>query len=280
MRRPLESTVIPYVLIAPYYFAGKIPLGGMTQTAGAFDQVATTMSFFITLYTTLADYKAVVDRLTSFDEAIDRALEAGAESALTAREGATPELRIDDLSLGLPDGRRILEAHGLALNEAGTQAKARLGTTLNASAVGLIKNPIMLAILTGTLLSAFGIGLPAPVLKTVDLFAAASAPVALFAIGASLVGLQVRGLGGDAGQIVIGKLLIHPLLVYFGFRLVGPVDPALKSTGIIMASMPMVSIYPLLGQRYGLGDMCAAALLISTMVSVLTITLVIWLVGP
>ena len=47
-----------------------------------------------------------------------------------------------------------------------------------------------------------------------------------------------------------------------------------------MASMPMVSIYPLLGQRYGLGDMCAAALLISTMVSVLTITLVIWLVGP
>src|SRR5215212_126429 len=107
----------------------------------------------------------------------------------------------------------------------------------------------------------------------------ASAPVALFAIGASLVGLQVRGLGGDAGQIVVGKLLVHPLLVDLGFTLAGPVDPALKSTGIIMASMPMISIYPLIGQRYGLGDMCAPALLISTMLSVLTITLIVRLVG-
>ncbi len=168
----------------------------------------------------------------------------------------------------------------LALAEAGTQARAQLGTTLKASAAGLIKNPIMIAILLGTLLSAFGIGLPAPVLKTIDLFAMASAPVALFAIGASLVGLQIRGLGGDAGQIVVGKLLVHPLLVYLGFELVGPVEPALKSTGIIMASMPMISIYPLLGQRYGLGDMCAAALLLSTMLSVLTITLIVSLVGP
>jgi vitamin B12/bleomycin/antimicrobial peptide transport system ATP-binding/permease protein len=109
------NAVIPYVLIAPYYFAGKIPLGGMTQTAGAFARVESTMSFFITFYTTLADYKAVIDRLTSFDVAIGRAREVGAASALTVREGATPELRIDDLSLGLPDGRRILEAHGLVL---------------------------------------------------------------------------------------------------------------------------------------------------------------------
>jgi malonate transporter and related proteins len=168
----------------------------------------------------------------------------------------------------------------LAMAEAGTQVRASLGTTLKASAAGLIKNPIMMAIVAGTLLSVFGIGLPAPLLKTVDLFATASAPVALFAIGASLVGLQIRGLGGDAGQIVVGKLLVHPLLVYLGFKLVGPVDPALKATGIIMASMPMVSIYPLLGQKYGLGEICAAALMMSTIFSVLTITLIIWLVGP
>src|SRR4051812_14291972 len=109
------NAVIPYILIAPHYFAGKIPLGGMTQTAGAFDQVATTLSFFITFYTTLADYKAVVDRLTGFDAAIDRAGAVGAGSRLTVREGGTPALHIDDLRLGLPDGRTILEAHGLVL---------------------------------------------------------------------------------------------------------------------------------------------------------------------
>jgi len=73
------------------------------------------MSFFITFYTTLADYKAVVDRLTSFDAALDKAGEVGAASALTVREGATPELHIAELALGLPDGRRILEAHGFVL---------------------------------------------------------------------------------------------------------------------------------------------------------------------
>src|SRR4051812_33077827 len=114
------NAVVPYILIAPYYFAGKIPLGGMTQTAGAFSRVESTMSFFITFYTTLADYKAVVDRLTSFDAAIDRAGAVGAASRLTVREGATPELHIDDLRLGLPDGRTILEAHGLVLRPSET----------------------------------------------------------------------------------------------------------------------------------------------------------------
>ena len=54
----------------------------------------------------------------------------------------------------------------------------------------------------------------------------------------------------------------------------------LKATGIIMVSMPMVSIYPLLGQRYGLGDVCAAALMIATIVAVATITVITWLIAP
>jgi predicted permease len=81
-------------------------------------------------------------------------------------------------------------------------------------------------------------------------------------------------------QIAAGKLLLHPLAVALAFRLVGPPDPALKATGVIMASMPMVSIYPLLGQRYGLGDVCAAALMIATVLAVATTTVVIWLAAP
>jgi putative ATP-binding cassette transporter len=109
------NAVVPYILIAPYYFAGRIPLGGMTQTAGAFARVENTMSFFINAYSTLADYKAVVDRLTSFDAAIGRARAMSAARKLTVVPGATSELVIDGLALGLPDGRRIVESHGLAL---------------------------------------------------------------------------------------------------------------------------------------------------------------------
>ncbi|WP_431268905.1 hypothetical protein [Dankookia sp. P2] len=33
------ATVFPFVVAAPAYFAGKIPLGGLTQTANAFGEV-------------------------------------------------------------------------------------------------------------------------------------------------------------------------------------------------------------------------------------------------
>jgi malonate transporter and related proteins len=168
----------------------------------------------------------------------------------------------------------------LALAEAGTQNGATARAIAKASAARLIRNPLMLAILAGVVLSAFRIELPGPIAKTIDLFATASAPAALVAIGASLVGLNARGSGAEAVQIVAGKLLLHPLAVFLAFRLVGPPDPALKATGVIMASMPMVSIYPLLVQRYGLGEVCAAALMIATVLAVATTTVVIWLVTP
>src|SRR5688500_6525146 len=69
----LVSVVIPYVVAAPFHFLGKVQLGTLTQTAGAFGRVETALSFFVDRYVSLADYKAVVDRLTSFDAAIDRA---------------------------------------------------------------------------------------------------------------------------------------------------------------------------------------------------------------
>ncbi len=58
------SPLIPYVFAAPFYFAGKIALGVMTQTAQAFGHVEGALTFFITNYTSLAGFRAVLDRLT------------------------------------------------------------------------------------------------------------------------------------------------------------------------------------------------------------------------
>ncbi len=55
---------------APRYFAGEITLGVLTQTAGAFAQVQGSLSWFVDSFTQLADWKAVVDRLTTFADAI------------------------------------------------------------------------------------------------------------------------------------------------------------------------------------------------------------------
>jgi vitamin B12/bleomycin/antimicrobial peptide transport system ATP-binding/permease protein len=110
------NAVIPYVLVAPYYFAGLIPLGVMTQTAGAFGRVEANLSFFITLYTTLADYKAVADRLTSFDTAmVESASVSGAQPSVGTL--ADRQVKIDGLRLWLPNGRQVVGIDELLLRE-------------------------------------------------------------------------------------------------------------------------------------------------------------------
>src|SRR5258708_37522118 len=67
------AVVFPYVLVAPAYFADKIQLGGMMQTASAFSSVQQALSFFVSTYRTLAEWRAVVARLDGFEMAIKSA---------------------------------------------------------------------------------------------------------------------------------------------------------------------------------------------------------------
>jgi len=60
------AVIFPYVLVAPAYFADKINLGGMMQTASAFSSVQTSLSFFVSIYRSLAEWSSVVARLDGF----------------------------------------------------------------------------------------------------------------------------------------------------------------------------------------------------------------------
>ncbi len=110
------SPIIPYVFTAPFYFAGKIELGIMTQTASAFGRVADAMTFFVNYYTYLAGFKSVVDRLNSFDDAIEQAQALrGAGPARVAGAAGASDIDLADIDLALPDGRHVLENKHLAL---------------------------------------------------------------------------------------------------------------------------------------------------------------------
>ncbi len=67
------SSVFPIIVAAPQYFAGQIPLGVLMQTAGAFGEVQSSLSWFIDSYAQLAAWKATLDRLTGFRDAIAKA---------------------------------------------------------------------------------------------------------------------------------------------------------------------------------------------------------------
>ncbi|HLH91208.1 MAG TPA: ABC transporter ATP-binding protein/permease [Xanthobacteraceae bacterium] len=110
------SPIIPYIFTAPFYFAGKIELGVMTQTASAFSRVSDAMTFFVNYYTYLAGFKSVVDRLNSFDAAIDHAqLLSSAGPAHVAAPTGVAAIDLEDIDLALPDAREVLKNKHLAL---------------------------------------------------------------------------------------------------------------------------------------------------------------------
>ena len=110
------SVIFPYVLVAPAYFAEKVQLGGMMQTASAFSSVQESLSFFITSYRTLAEWQSVVARLDGFETSIQNA------AALTTKEniihvGADEHGGIDleKLLVNLPNGTPLVAADGFAI---------------------------------------------------------------------------------------------------------------------------------------------------------------------
>ncbi|MGO9673176.1 MAG: ABC transporter ATP-binding protein/permease [Methylocella sp.] len=102
------SPIIPYIVAAPFYFAGKITLGVMTQTARAFGSVNEALTFFVNYYVSLADFKAVLDRLTSFDGSIEAAQVSGGLASPAAATGAGEHIGLDTVTVRLPDGRVIV----------------------------------------------------------------------------------------------------------------------------------------------------------------------------
>jgi putative ATP-binding cassette transporter len=108
--------IIPYVLTAPFFFAGQIQFGAMYQAADGFKTVAEALTFFINYYTSLAGFKSVVDRLSSFDEAIERAHGMAGPQHLPAPAGAE-KISLENVDIALPNGRHAVTARELTLAE-------------------------------------------------------------------------------------------------------------------------------------------------------------------
>ena len=102
------AAVFPFLVAAPAYFSGQIQLGTLTQTADAFAQVQTALSWFVDNYAGLARLKAVVDRLTTFSEAMAEAKLAAEQSGFETTRQPAPELALQAEQVVLPNGDTLL----------------------------------------------------------------------------------------------------------------------------------------------------------------------------
>ena len=111
------AVIFPYILVAPAYFADKIQLGGMMQTASAFSSVQQALSFFVSTYRTLAEWRAVIARLDGFEMAISSAntLATRADSIDVVASTGSNQIDLEQLLVRLPNGKPLVAADGFSI---------------------------------------------------------------------------------------------------------------------------------------------------------------------
>ncbi|WP_339718484.1 AEC family transporter [Marinomonas primoryensis] len=143
----------------------------------------------------------------------------------------------------------------------------------------LIKNPLILAVSGGVLASTFHLELPAVIDRVLVMLSGASATLALIVLGGSLVGTSLTGNAKDICFVTTGKLVLHPLMIAVVALFMPEMDRNLLLGGILIAAVPMMSIYPIIGSQYGYRSLCASILLITTLASFVTLAIILSLMG-
>ena len=114
------AVIFPILVAAPRYFRGELPLGGLMQTSQAFGQVQDSLSFIVTSYTDIAEWRAVVLRLLGFERTLARVRAEATFEGVRRAPGPEPGLALDRVALDLPGGRPLLEGVTLAIRPGDT----------------------------------------------------------------------------------------------------------------------------------------------------------------
>jgi putative ATP-binding cassette transporter len=101
------AVVFPYLIMAPRYFGERLPLGAIQQVADAFLTLQGSLSYIITAYNDIANWAAVLHRLASFRDRVDAIHDAVQAPQPIKIERNGEGVTVNDLSLGLPDGRPL-----------------------------------------------------------------------------------------------------------------------------------------------------------------------------
>jgi putative ATP-binding cassette transporter len=103
-------------MVSPAYFAGAVQLGGLMQTANAFGQVQNALSVFVTLYRSLAEWRAVIERLSGFDASVAAAQAvAVTPPVIGVADGAAGDISFKELVVRLPNGVPLVNASDLSI---------------------------------------------------------------------------------------------------------------------------------------------------------------------
>ena len=104
------AVIFPFIVAAPRFFSGAIQLGQLMQINSAFGRVQDSLSWFVDSYSSLAEWRATTDRLTSFEASF---LALQGQQAGKPEVGEVDELQVANMNLALPNGHALLSAKDL-----------------------------------------------------------------------------------------------------------------------------------------------------------------------
>ena len=148
---------------------------------------------------------------------------------------------------------------------------------------GVIKrtaiHPILIGVYFGLACLTFNIEVPNVIMKSIEILGSGASPVGLTIIGTALAGITRKALWEHLQSVPLiatAKLLIHPAVVLLLLLVLPPMSQDMTTAVIIFASLPMISIYPVLGFAYNQHEFCAASLLVTTLISFFSLSLLLF----
>jgi predicted permease len=142
----------------------------------------------------------------------------------------------------------------------------------------IVFHPLIVASWLGALAAALHFEPPVALDRTLQFLQDAAAPVALFALGVTVALRPFDRVPWEVPAAVAVKLLVHPLLAVAMLSLLGPFDPQWVATGLLMASLPPALNAFIIARQYDSWvEAASTAVLLGTLLSVLTLTTIMWL---
>lgn len=177
------------------------------------------------------------------------------------------------------DSALIFTLVPLMMSIAGSQ---RLGAGAIALQIAkrIFLHPFILATIAGVLAAYFQFKPPAAIDTMLTFLRNAAAPCALFAMGVTVALRPVRRMPAELPFLAAYKLVLHPLVVLVLLSLTGTYQPVWVETAVLMAALPPALNVFVLAQQYGVYvERASSTVLISTALSVVTLTTVLYIVA-
>ena len=164
--------------------------------------------------------------------------------------------------------------------EASKNRRGELRRLPAALAAGIFGNPIVLGLALGLVCNLYSVPVADPIDRILAMLGQAATPCAVFAMGASLARYRVGGNLHPVLVMVVLKTLVHPSLVWLLATEVFALAPLWTAVAVVMAALPVGVNTHIFAERYGVErEAAAAAVVISTATSVVTVFVLLSLLG-